>query len=128
MPQEIAMAKSKKRVAARKKSSKRGKANTKSARKMAAKHATRKTTKSKTQRAGMRAKKPAPKKSQPPETVEARPVAAIPVKTAAMDMIEQSASGAVAVTERESSQMTTAISTDVELMRGEDISPAGTSP
>jgi len=60
----------KKRVAARKKSLKRGKASTKPARKMAAKHATPKKAKSKIQRAGMSAKKPAAKKKRPPEIAE----------------------------------------------------------
>ena len=50
------MAKAKKRVAVRKKSSKRGKASTKPARKMATKHPTLKKTKSKVQRARMSTK------------------------------------------------------------------------
>ena len=119
------MAKAKKRVAARKKSSKRGKANAKPARKMAAKHATPKKAKSKVQRAGMRTKKPAPKKRQALEPVETRQVAAMPVAT--IDVIEEPAPGVVAVTEHESVQMTTSISTDVEPKRAEDISPAGSS-
>ena len=64
------MAKAKKRVAARKKSSKRGKAGAKGARKMAAKHANPKKAKSKVQRAGMSAKKRAAKKQRQPEAVE----------------------------------------------------------
>jgi hypothetical protein len=87
--EEIAMAKAKKRVAARKKSSKRGKANAKPARKMAAKKATPKKAKSKVQRAGMSAKKPAPKKKQALEPMEKREVAAMPVAT--FDVIEEPA-------------------------------------
>jgi hypothetical protein len=59
------MAKAKKRVAVRKKSSTRGKASTKPARKMAARHATPK----KARRAGMSGTKPAAKKNRPLETV-----------------------------------------------------------
>jgi hypothetical protein len=125
---EIAMAKTKKRVAARKKNSKRGKANAKPARKMAAKHATPKKAKSKVQRAGRSAKKSAAKKKQPPEMVETRQVAATPVEATTIDVIEEPAPGVVAVTEHESVQMTTLISTGVEPKRGEDVSPAGTSP
>jgi hypothetical protein len=55
------MAKAKKRVATRKKSSKRGNAGAKLGRKMAAKHAKPKKAKSKVQRAGMSAKKRAAK-------------------------------------------------------------------
>jgi hypothetical protein len=118
------MAKAKKRVAARKKSSKRGKANAKPARKMAAKQATPKKAKSKVQRAGMSAKKSAPKKKQALEPVETRQVAAVPVAT--IDVIEEPAPGVVAVTEHESVQIATSISTDGQPERGEDISPAGT--
>src|SRR5262245_8481020 len=77
--EEIAMAQAKKRVAARKKTSKRGKASPKLARKMAPKHATSKKAKSKVQRAGVSAKKPAAKKKQPP-TTERRQVSEMPVE------------------------------------------------
>ena len=46
---------------------------------------------------------------------------------ATIDVIEEPAPGVVAVTEHESVQMTTSISTDVEPKRAEDISPAGSS-
>ena len=77
------MAKAKKRVATRKKSSKRGKAGAKLGRKMAAKHAKPKKAKSKVQRAGMSAKKRAAKKQRPPEAVE----------TTQIDVIEEAAPG-----------------------------------
>ena len=54
----MAMAKAKKRVAARKNSSKRGNVSTKPARKFAAKRATPKKAKSKTRRAGMTRRNP----------------------------------------------------------------------
>jgi hypothetical protein len=76
------MAKAKKRVATRKKSSKRGKAGAKLGRKMA-KHAKPKKAKSKVQRAGMSAKKRAAKKQRPPEAVE----------TTKIDVIEEAAPG-----------------------------------
>jgi hypothetical protein len=120
--EEIAMAKTEKRVAVRKKSSKRGKATAKPARKVAAKHATPKKAKSKVQHAGMRTKKPAPKKKQTLEPVETRQVAAMPVAT-----IEEPAPGMVAVSEHESVQLTPSISTDVQPEVGEDIGPAGSS-
>jgi hypothetical protein len=74
------MAKAKKRVAARKTSSKRGRANAKPARKMAAKRATSKKAKSKVQRAGRSTAKAAVKKTQPATTVETREVATMPVE------------------------------------------------
>jgi len=124
------MAKAKKRAAARKKSSKRGKASAKPARKKAAKHATLK--KSKAQRAGMSAKKSPAKKKRPPETMERRPVAEVPVETTVettiIEVIEEPALGVVAVTEYESVQTATSIPTGSELERGEGIGLAGTSP
>ena len=80
------MAKAKKRVAARKKSSKRGKASARPARKMAAKHAMPKKAKSKIRRAGMSATKPVAKKKRPPETAERRQVMKMPVKTTMIDV------------------------------------------
>ena len=77
------MAKAKKRVATRKKSSKRGKAGA-LGRKMAAKHAKpKKKAKSKVQRVGMSAKKRAAKKQRPPEAVE----------TTKIDVIDEAAPG-----------------------------------
>ena len=123
------MAKAKKRVAVSKKSSKRGKARAKPARKMAAKRATLKKMKSKTQRAGMSAKKSPAKKKRSPET--RRPVAETPVettfKTTIIDVIEESAPGAVAVTEYGSVQTATSIPAGSEPERGEGIGLAGTS-
>ena len=102
------MAKAKKRVAVRKKNSKRSKASAKPARKRAAKRATPKKTKSKVQRPGMSTKSLA-KKMRPPETMETRPVAEAPVttvETTIIDVIEEPAPGVVAVTEYESVQTT----------------------
>jgi hypothetical protein len=124
------MAKAKKRVAVRKKNSKRGKASAKPARKRAAKRATPKKTKSKVQRPGMSTKSPA-KKMRPPETMETRPVAEAPVttvETTIIDVIEEPAPGVVAVTEYESVQTTTSIHAGAEPERGEGIGLAGTSP
>ena len=121
------MAKAKKRVAARKKSSKRGKASAKPSRKMTAKK-----TKTKVRRAGMSAKKSPAKKKRPPETMERRPVAEMPVETTVettiIDVIEEPALGVVAVTEYESVQTATSIPTGSEPERGEGIGLAGTSP
>ena len=126
------MAKAKKRVAARKKSSKRGKASAKPARKMTAKRTRPKKTKTKVQRAGMSAKKSPAKKKRPPETMERRPVAEMPVETTVettiIDVIDEPAPGVVAVTEYESVQTATSIPTGSEPERGEGIGPAGTSP
>jgi hypothetical protein len=124
----MAMAKAKKRVAARKKSSKRGKANAKPARKLAAKQATSRKAKSKVKRTAVSAKKPAAKKKRPPEPVKTMQVAAMPIETTPMDVIDEPAPGVVAVTEYQSVQIPTSISTDVQPERGGDISPAGTSP
>jgi len=121
------MAKAKKRVAARKKSSKRGKASARPARKMAAKHAMPKKAKSKVQRAGMSAKKPAAKKKRPPEIAERRQVAEMPVETTIIDVIEEPAPGVVTVTEYESVRTATSISPGGEPQRGEGTGPAGTS-
>ena len=124
------MAKAKKRVAARKKSSKRGKASVKPARKM--KRTTPKKTKTKVRRAGMSAKKSPAKKKRPPETMERRPVAEMPVETTVettiIEVIEEPALGVVAVTEYESVQTATSIPAGSEPERGEGIGLAGTSP
>ena len=103
------MAKAKKRVAARKKSSKRGNVSAKPARKLAAKRATPKKAKSKARRAGMSAKKPAAEKKRPPDTAGRTQVAQMPVETTVIDVIEKPAPGAGDETER-----------------GEVIGPAGT--
>jgi hypothetical protein len=119
------MAKAKKRVAARKKSLKRGKASTKPARKMAA--ATPKKAKSRIRRAGMSAKKSAAKKKRPPEAGKRRQVAEVPVKTTIIDAIEEPVPGVVAVTEYESVRTATSILPGGEPERGEGFGPAGTS-
>ena len=120
------MAKAKKRAAARKKSSKRGKASAKPARKKAAKHATLK--KSKAQRAGMSAKKSAARKKRTREAVEARPVAEMPVETPIIDAIEETAPLAVAVTEYQSVQTAISSSTGGELEEGGGLSSTSASP
>ena len=114
------MAKAKKRVAARKKSSKRGKPSAKPARKMAAKHATPKKAKSKVRRAGMSATKPVAKKKRPPEKAEK-------VDTTMIDVIEEPAPGVVEATEYESVRTATSILPGGEPQRGEGTGPAGTS-
>ena len=121
------MAKAKKRVAARKKSSKRGKASARPARKMAAKHAMPKKAKSKIRRAGMSATKPVAKKKRPPETAERRQVMEMPAKTTMIDVMKQPAPGAVVATEYESVRTATSISPGGEPQRGEGTGPAGTS-
>jgi len=103
------MAKAKKRVAARKKGSKRGNVSTKPARELAAKRATPKKAKSKARRGGMSAKKPAAEKKRPPDTAARRQVAHMPVETTVIDVIEKPAPDVGCETER-----------------GEVIGPAGT--
>ena len=123
------MAKAKKRVALRKKSSKRGKASAKPARKLA-KNATTKKAKSKVQRARMGTKKSPARKKRPPETMERRPVAEVPVstvETTIIDVIEQPSPDVVAVTEYKSVETTTYIPVGGELESGEGAGPAGTS-
>jgi hypothetical protein len=99
------MAKAKKRVAARKKSSRRGKATAKLARKKTAKRVTPKRAKSKVRRAGTSATKPAAKKKPPPKTVAKkarrkapRKVAEVPV---VIDVIEKRVAGVVVVNQDE---------------------------
>jgi hypothetical protein len=98
---------------------------------MATKHPTRRKTKSKVQRAGMSTKKPPAKKKRPPETMERRPVAEVPVttvETTIIDVIEEPAPGVVAVTEYESVQTATSIPAGSGPERGEGIGLAGASP
>ena len=126
------MAKAKKRVAARKQSSKRGKASArvsaKAARKIAAKRATPKKAKSRVRRAGLSARKPAASKRQEPEMVEALPVAEMPVETTIIDVIEEPVPGLIATTEHHSIQAGTAIPAGDELNSGEvSIGPADIS-
>jgi hypothetical protein len=109
------MAKAKKRVATRKKSSKRGKAGAKLGHKMAA--AKPKKAKSKVQRAGMSAKKRAAKKQRQPEAVE----------TSKIDVIDEAASGVISVKEYDSVRTATSITPGIEPERGEGVGPAGAS-
>ena len=109
------MAKAKKRVATRKKSSKRGKAGAKLGRKMAAKHAKPKKAKSKVQRAGMSAKKRAAKKQRQA------------VETTKIDVIDEAAPGVISVKEYDSVRTATSIAPGVEPERGEGVGPAGAS-
>lgn len=109
------MAKAKKRIAPRKKNSKRGKAGVKPSRKMAVRRTTPKKARSKVRRAGMRGRKPAAKKKRPLETGQtprqvtaaAEAAAEILVRTSetrVVDVIEEPVPGVVVVTEYESSR------------------------
>ena len=102
--QETAMAKAKKRVATRKKSSKRGKASAKPARKKAAKRTKPKQAKSKVRGAA----KPMAKKQQPSKvaarkepTKPPRQVVEVPVEDTIIDVIEEPVPGVFVVTEYE---------------------------
>ena len=118
------MAKAKKRVATRKKSSKRGKASAKPGRKRAAKRATPKEAKSKVWRAGSGAPKPGVKKKRPPKTAarkaprNAPRQVVVPVEDTIIDVIEEPAPGVVVVTEYESIRTATPISSGREPKRG----------
>ena len=101
------MAKAKKRVATRKKSSKRGKASAKPTRKAAAKRTTTKAAKSKVRRAGNSASKPAARKKGREDRGKKAPGKAprqvvVPVETTIIDVIEEPVPGVVVVTEYES--------------------------
>ena len=118
------MAKAKKRVATRKKSSKRGKASVKPARKKAAKRMTPKKAKSKVRRAGSGAPKPMAKKKLPPKTAarkaprKAPRQVVVPVEDTIIDVIEEPVPGAIVVTEYESIRTATPISSGREPKRG----------
>ena len=118
------MAKAKKRVATRKKSSKRGKASAKPARKKAAKRTKPKQAKSKVRRAGSGAPKPAVKKTRPPKTAarkaprKAPRQVVVPVEDTIIDVIEEPVPGVVVVTEYESIRTGTPISSGREPKRG----------
>ena len=103
------MAKAKKRVGARKKSSKRGKARTKPSLKKAAKRAAPKKAKSKVRRAAKSVTKPPAKKKRQLEAMEPKAPQAIetPVETTIVDVIEEPVPGVVVVTEYESVRVTT---------------------
>jgi hypothetical protein len=118
------MAKAKKRVATRKKSSKRGKASAKPGRKKPAKRATPKKAKSKVRRAGSGAPKPAVKKKRPPKTAARKAPrktprqVVVPVEDTIIDVIEEPVPGTVVVTEYESIRTATPISSGPEPKRG----------
>ncbi len=117
------MAKAKKRVATRKKSSKRGKASAKPTRKTAAKRTTPKKAKSKVRRAGSGAPKPAVKKKRPPKTAarkaprKAPRQVVVPVEDTIIDVIDEPAPGVIRVTEYESIRTGTPISSGREPKR-----------
>ena len=95
------MAKAQKRVAARKKSSKRGKASVKPTRKMAAKRAIPKKVKSKIPRASKSATKlVAEEKHVLPEVAVEAKVPEMAVETKIMDIIKEPAPEVVTVEER----------------------------
>jgi hypothetical protein len=114
------MAKAKKRVATRKKSSKRGQASGKPARKKAARRTTPKKAKSKVRRAVRGAAKPMPKKPRPSKIaarkapIAPRQVVEVPVVDTIIDVIEEPAPGVVVVTEHETIRTATPISSDRE--------------
>jgi hypothetical protein len=115
------MAKAKKRIAARKKSSKRGKASAKPARKTAAKRTAPNKAKSKVRRAASIAPKPAAKKKRPPKIAAAKPprkaprqVVRVPVEDTIIDVIEEPVPGVVVVTEYESIRTGTPVLSDDE--------------
>ena len=117
------MAKAKKRVATRKKSSKRGKASAKPARKKAAKRTKPKQAKSKVRRAGGGAPKPAVKKKRPPKTAarkapgKAPRQVVVPVEDTIIDVIDEPAPGVIRVTEYELIRTATPISSGREPKR-----------
>ena len=108
------MAKAKKRVTTRKKSSRRGKASTKSAGKKAAKHTITKKAKSKVRRAGRGALESTARKKQPLKTAArkaprnaAREVGAVPVvEDTIIDVIDEPMPAVFRVTEYETVQTT----------------------
>jgi hypothetical protein len=116
------MAKAKKRVATRKKNSKRGKPSAEPARKKAAKGTTPKKAKSKVQRAVRGAAKPMAKKQRPSKiaTRKAAPrqVVEVPVEDTIIDVIEEPIPGVVVVTEHETIRTATPILSDREAKPG----------
>ena len=115
------MAKAKKRVATRKKSSKRGNASARPARKKAAKRTKPKQAKSKVSGAA----KPMAKKQRPSKvaarkapTKPPRQVVEVPVEDTIIDVIEEPVPGVVVVTEYETIRTATPISSSPEPKRG----------
>jgi hypothetical protein len=119
--QEEAMAKAKKRVATRKKSSKRGKVSAKPARRKAAKRTMPKQARSKVRGAAkpmsnkQRQSKIAARKA-PRQTP--RQVVEVPVEDTIIDVIEEPVPGVVVVTEYETIRMAAPISSSPEPKRG----------
>jgi len=119
------MVKATKRVAIRKKSSKRGKVSAKPARKKAAKRTTPKKTKSKVRRASRGAPKSMAKKKRRATTPARkaprktpRQIVQVPVEGMIIDVIEEPVPGMVVVTEYESLRTTTPTSFGREPKRG----------
>jgi len=119
------MVKATKRVAIRKKSSKRGKVSAKPARKKAAKRTTPKKTKSKVRRASRGAPKSMAKKKRRPTTPARkaprktpRKIVQVPVEDTIIDVIDEPAPGVIRVTEYESIRTGTPISSGREPKRG----------
>src|SRR5665811_2566636 len=119
--QETAMAKAKKRVATRKKSSKRGKASARPARKKAAKRTKPKQAKSKVRGAA----KPMAKKQRPSKvaarkapTKPPRQVVEVPVEDTIIDVIEEPVPSVIVVTEYETIRPATPISSGLVPKRG----------
>jgi hypothetical protein len=115
------MAKTKKRVATRKKSSKRGNASVRPARKKAAKRTKPKQAKSKVSGAA----KPMGKKQRPSKvaarkapTKPPRQVVEVPVEDTIIDVIEEPVPGVFVVTEYETIRTATPISSSPEPKRG----------
>ena len=115
------MAKAKKRVATRKKSSTRGKASARPARKKAAKRTKPKQAKSKVSGAA----KPMAKKQRPSKvgarkapTKPPRQVVEVQVEDTIIDVIEEPVPGVVVVTEYETIRTATPISSSPEPKRG----------
>ncbi len=119
--QETAMAKAKRRVATRKKSSKRGKASAKPARRKAAKRTKPKQAKSKIKDA----EKPMAKEKRPSKIAARkaprktpRQLVEVPVEDTIIDVIEEPVPGVVVVTEYETIRTATPISSSPEPKRG----------
>ena len=114
------MVKAKKRVAMRKKSSKRGKVSAKAARKKAAKRTKSKQAKSKVKGAAKpKAKKQRPSKLSASKTPRKSPeqVAEVGVDDTIIDVIEEPVPGVVVVTEYETIRTATPISSSPEPKR-----------
>jgi hypothetical protein len=111
---EKAMGKAKKRVAMRKKSSKRGKASARPARKKAAKRTTTKKAKSKMRQAGRATVKSAAKRKQLPKTAVRKAPRKAPrevvhapaAEDTIIDVMDEPAPGVITVTEYESVRTT----------------------